>query len=87
VISKGVKICLWAYPFFGLTDNYKAKLHESLFDLTHYGNFEYISVYTMPVQFRTFYLKKLIDVKTKENEEMSKQKDSNSSNNARGGRP
>ena len=60
------------YPFFGLTDEYKGKLHEVLFDLTHFGNFEYESVYGMPVQYRQFYIRKLINIKEKEKEQMDK---------------
>jgi len=57
---------LWAYPFFGLTDNYKVNLHELIFDLVHYGKIEYFAVYEMPVQYRTFYIKKLININEKE---------------------
>jgi hypothetical protein len=48
------------------------KLHELLFDLTHFGQFEYDSVYSMPIQYRTFYMRKLINVKEKEQAEMDK---------------
>jgi hypothetical protein len=34
--------------------------------MVHYGKFDYESIYTMPVQFRMFYLRKLINVKQKE---------------------
>lgn len=47
-------------------------MHEQIFDLVHFGRFEYNSVYSMPVQLRYFYLKKLIDVKEKEKKEMDK---------------
>jgi hypothetical protein len=69
---RGGRIFRWEYPFFGLTDDYKAKLHDVLFDLTHFGNFEYNSSYEMPVQYRTFYLRKLISVKEKEKADMEK---------------
>lgn len=55
---------MWA--FFGLTDNYKIQLHELIFDLAHYGNIEYFAVYEMPVQYRTFYVRKLVNLKEKE---------------------
>jgi hypothetical protein len=59
----------WAYPFFGLTDEYKVHLHDLIFDLCHYGNIEYNSVYSMPVQYRTFYIRKLSSIKEKERTE------------------
>lgn len=57
------------YPFFGLTDEYKIKLHELIFDLCHYGHFGYEAVYSMPVQYRTFYMRKLINSKEKEKDQ------------------
>ena len=66
------RIRRWASPFFGLTDEYKIRLHELLFELTHFGNFEYESVYSMPVQFRMFYYKKLINIKEKEQSDLDK---------------
>lgn len=59
----------WVYPFFGLTDEYKIQLHELIFDLCHYGNFGYEAVYSMPVQYRTFYMRKLINSKEKEKDQ------------------
>jgi len=37
-----------------------------IFDLAHYGNIEYFAVYEMPVQYRTFYIRKLANMKEKE---------------------
>jgi len=56
----------WEYPFFGLTDEYKVQLHEIIFDLCHFGKLGYDAVYSMPVQYRSFYVRKLINVKEKE---------------------
>lgn len=50
--------------------------------MTHFGNFEYDAVYTMPVQFRTFYFKKLINVKEKEQESMEKSQGKTSPNSS-----
>ena len=86
MISKGVKICLWAYPFFGLTDKYKIHLHEILFDLTHYGKFQYDALYDMPVQYRTFYYKKLVDVKKQEQREAEKSNNESSQPSGNRGR-
>lgn len=49
-----------AYPFFGLTDDYKINLHELIFDLCKIGNLGYDAVYSLPVHYRTFYIRKLI---------------------------
>ena len=57
---------LWEFPFFGLTDEYKVQLHELVFDLCHYGKLGYDSVYAMPVQYRSFYIRKLGNMKEKE---------------------
>jgi hypothetical protein len=59
-----------ALSFFGLTDNYKIKLHELLFDLTHFGKFEYTAAYDMPIHYRIFYLGKLVNIKEKEQKAM-----------------
>jgi len=64
---------LWEHPFFGLTDEYKSQLHELIFDLCHFGHFGYDSVYSMPVQYRTFYIRKLIKVKQDEKSQYDKQ--------------
>lgn len=61
------------YPFFGLTAEYSIQLHELIFDLCHYGEFGYDAVYTMPVQYRTFYIKKLLNIKEKERERHAKE--------------
>lgn len=58
--------------FFGLTDEYKVRLHELIFDLSHYGNLEYFAVYEMPVQYRSFYIRKLTNMKEKEKAQYEK---------------
>ena len=72
---KGTRRCLSGHPFFGLQDNYKIYLHEQIFDLIYYGTFDHDSVYSMPVNLRMFYLKKLIKVKETEKQETDKIKD------------
>jgi hypothetical protein len=59
----------WGYPFFGLTDKYKIQLHELIFELCHFGKLEYDAVYSMPIQYRTFYIKKLANIKEKEKQQ------------------
>ena len=63
---------LWECPFFGLTDEYKVNLHETLFDLCYFGKLGYDAVYSMPVQYRNFYIRKLVDVKEREKAQMDK---------------
>jgi hypothetical protein len=81
-IWKGRKRPQWGYPFFGLTQEYKVQLHELIFDLTHFGKIEYFAVYEMPVQYRTFYVRKLINTREKEKRDLEK-----ASSNAREATP
>ena len=63
----------WAYPFFGLPDNYKIRLYELLFDLCYYGKIGGFSeAYEMPVQSRTFYYRKLANVNEKDRQAYEK---------------
>ena len=62
----------WAYPFFGLTNEYKVQLHELIYDLCHYGKIEYFAVYEMPVHYRNFYIRKLISTKEQEKKDYDK---------------
>src|SRR5512137_888871 len=71
-VLSGRRTPQWGYPFFGLTDEYKVSLHELIFDLAHHGNIEYFAVYEMPVQYRTFYIRKLMNMKEKERVHMDK---------------
>jgi hypothetical protein len=43
-----------------------------IFDLVHFGKIEYFAVYEMPVQYRSFYMRKLIHTKEKEKHDMEK---------------
>jgi hypothetical protein len=43
-----------------------------IFDLTHFGKIEYFAVYDMPVQYRMFYIRKLINMKDKEKRDIEK---------------
>ena len=75
----------WGCPFFGLTD--KIQLHELIFDLCYYGHIEYDSIYSMPVQYRNFYVKKLMNLKEREKSQydsLSSKNNSSSQTLARG---
>ncbi len=61
--------------FFTLPTNYSAQLHEELWSMVQFGNgFTWRDVYTMPMHWRRFYLKKLIELKKKEKDEVDKVK-------------
>ena len=57
--------------FFTLPADYKIQLHEEIFNLAYYsqGGFTQDIAYNLPVYLRRFYLRKLVDVRKKENEE------------------
>lgn len=60
--------------FFTLPAEYKVQLHEEIFNLSYYsqGGFTQDVVYNLPIYLRRFYIKKLVDVRKKENEEAEK---------------
>jgi hypothetical protein len=59
--------------FFTLPPDYKNKLHTQIWELLQFGNgFTWSEVYTMPISLRKFYFNKLLELKTKESEEVKK---------------
>jgi len=50
-------------------------LHEEIFNLCYYsqGAFNQSIVYNLPIYLRRFYAKKLLDIKTKESEQIKEQ--------------
>lgn len=40
--------------------------------MVYHGHIEYFAVYNMPVQYRTFYARKLVNIKEKEESSMNK---------------
>ncbi len=60
--------------FFGITLEYKEKLHEQIFDFIYYskGGFAYSDVYKMPVSIRTMYMGKLAKILEEKAEAMKK---------------
>jgi len=50
------------YKFFGITAEYKQKLHTEIFDLLYCskGSFNHSDIYNMPIALRTFYIKRLL---------------------------
>ena len=68
---------------------YKIQVHEEIFNLSYYsqGGFTQDIVYNLPVYLRRFYLRKLVDVRKKENEEVEKAKSKASSSSKPISRP
>ena len=60
----------WVRPFFGLTDKYQIQLHSLLFDLS--DRIEWMTLYEMPVHYRNFCIRKLLNVREKEKEQYDK---------------
>ena len=59
--------------FFTLPNDYSIQLHSQIWEMVNYGNgFTWSEVYTMPIHWRRFYFKKLIDAKKKEKDEYDK---------------
>jgi hypothetical protein len=59
--------------FFTLPSDYSLQLHNQIWELIQFGNgFTWRDVYFMPIQWRKFYFKKLLDLKKKEAEEHKK---------------
>ena len=75
--------------FFTLPAEYKIQVHEEIFNLSYYsqGGFTQDIVYNLPVYLRRFYLRKLVDVRKKENEEVEKAKSKASSSSKPISRP
>lgn len=60
--------------FFGVTLEYKEKLHEQIFDFIYYskGGFTYSDVYKMPISIRALYMGKLAKILEEKAEAMKK---------------
>jgi hypothetical protein len=73
--------CHWVLTSFGLAPDYKLALHEEIFTLCYYSNgaFGHGEAYGLPVHLRHFYIKKLLDAKKQESDQM------NSSSKLQGG--
>lgn len=53
---------IFDYKFFGITEDYKQKLHTEIFDFIYEckGAITFNDVYSMPVSIRNFYISRLI---------------------------
>ena len=61
--------------FFGLTPSYKNILLEEIHSLCYFGQggFTHNDVYNMPIRYRHYHIKKIIEHVEKQNEEINKQ--------------
>jgi len=52
------------WTFFGLTFEYNQRVYDQIFDLSFYGQggLPYDDVYNMPVNLRSYYYAKLVDI-------------------------
>ena len=64
----------WNFPFFGLPPEYKAQIHEQIFQLTFNsrGSIPFEQAYNMPVYLRRWYIQRLDKAYTEENEAIEK---------------
>jgi hypothetical protein len=56
--------------FFGLSDEYIKNVYEQFFLLKYYGGWSFIEAYNLPILIREWFLKRLVDQKKKEAEEV-----------------
>lgn len=59
----------WGSPFFGLTSDYQIQLHTLLHDLNYIGHLSWEIAYEMPIQYRNFYVRRLMHNQEKERRE------------------
>ena len=64
--------CRLIRNFFGLTDEYQQDVYEQIFLLKYHGGWSVFETYNLPVQLRTWFVKRLGDQLQRESEEMKK---------------
>ena len=71
---KGELGCQSASTSFGLTPQYRIRVHKHIFELVYYskGGFDHDAAYSMPVYLRNFYLNELIETIKKEADSIRK---------------
>jgi hypothetical protein len=58
--------------FFGLSDEYIRNVYEQFFLLKYHGGWSFIEAYNLPVLIREWFLKRLVEQKKQEAEEIKK---------------
>lgn len=54
--------------FFGLSDDYQEAIYEEFFQLKYYGGWSLFEAYNLPIVIRRWFLRRLVEQKTKEAE-------------------
>ncbi len=72
-------ISLSRLTFFGLSDSYSEYVYEQLFYLKHYGGWSFIESYSLPVQLREWWVKRLGKEFQREKDDMEKSQNKNAS--------
>ena len=72
-------ISLSRLTFFGLSDSYSEYVYEQLFYLKHYGGWSFIESYSLPVQLREWWVKRIGKEFKREKDDMEKSQNKNAS--------
>jgi hypothetical protein len=72
-------ISLSRLTFFGLSDSYSEYVYEQLFYLKHYGGWSFIESYSLPVQLREWWVKRIGKEFKREKEDLEKSQNKNAS--------
>lgn len=72
-------ISLSRLTFFGLSDSYSEYVYEQLFYLKHYGGWSFIESYSLPVQLREWWVKRIGKEFQREKEDLEKSQNKNAS--------
>jgi hypothetical protein len=72
-------ISLSRLTFFGLSDSYSEYVYEQLFYLKHYGGWSFIESYSLPVQLREWWVKRIGKEFQREKDDMEKSQNKNAS--------
>tara|TARA_R100000030_G_scaffold37861_1_gene28394 strand:- start:231 stop:494 length:264 start_codon:yes stop_codon:yes gene_type:complete len=64
--------CRLPLNFFGLNDEYIESVYEEIFQLKYHGGWSFIEAYSLPVQIRRWFLKRLQKQFEKENDQIEK---------------
>ena len=72
-------ISLSRLTFFGLSDSYSEYVYEQLFYLKHYGGWSFIESYSLPVQLREWWVKRIGKEFKREKEDLEKSQKKNAS--------
>ena len=72
MVTKRKWRCPLRLSFFGLSDEYIRNVYEQFFLLKYHGGWSFIEAYNLPVLIREWFLKRLVEQKKQEAEEIKK---------------